>query len=133
MKVQKSKLAKVISESTMAKLVADRCADDDTYGYIELEPLCGDTMDLTCSRLLKIALEHGIAPAAKLFAVGHGESLCTAYQINAGMIFVATNGEGDVWTKDGYIMLGSDIKLIKRTYERNLPTDYANDKGLYVW
>lgn len=45
----------------------------------------------------------------------------------------ASDGDGDIWTKDGYILLGSDIKLIRRTYEHQLPLDYAQDKGLRVW
>lgn len=129
MKVQVDQLVKFLGAEFVAELKEWRGAEHDIYGYVEL--VSDDT--IKCRRLLELSIEHGIAPATKLFAVGHGGSLCTAYQINAGMIFVATNADGDVWTKDGYIMLGSDIKLIKRTYERNLPTDYANDKGLYVW
>lgn len=129
MNVKVDQLVKFLGAEFIAELKEWRGAEHDIYGYVEL--VSDDT--IKCRRLLELSIEHGIAPAAKLFTVGHGEGAVTAYQISAGMIFVATNADGDVWTKDGYIMLQSDIKLLRRTYDKQLPIEYATDKGLYVW
>lgn len=129
MNVKVDQLVKFLGEEFVQELKEWRGAEHDIYGYVEL--VSDDT--IKCSRLLELSIGHGIAPATKLFTVGHGGGAVTAYQISAGMIFVSTNADGDVWTKDGYILTGSDIKLIRRTYEKQLPLDYASDKGLYVW
>lgn len=130
MKVQADQLVKFLGQEFVEELMQWRGAEHQLYGYVEI---LDDRITIRCSRLLQVSLESGIAPATKLFSVGEGEWKVTAYQISAGMVFVATNGDGDIWTKDGYIMLHSDIKLIRRTYDRQLPLEYAQDKGLFVW
>jgi len=134
MKVQVQHLINIIGQADYADLIEFGGADHPMYGGIHLVETDGEQITIRCSyRLLELSLEHGIAPATKLFCVGEGEWGAIGYQINAGMIFASTNGDGDIWTKDGYVLTGSDIKLIRRTYEKQLPLDYANDKGLYVW
>lgn len=130
MKVEADQLVRFLGIEFVAELMQWRGAEHPLYGYVEV---LDDRITIRCSRLLQVSLESGIAPATKLFESVTGNSKVTAYQISAGMVFVATNGDGDIWTKDGYILLGSDIKLIRRTYERQLPLEYAQDKGLFVW
>ena len=130
MKVQADQLVRFLGQEFTAELMQWRGAEHPLYGYVEI---LDDRITIRCSRLLQISLESGIAPATKLFESGTGEYKVTAYQISAGMVYVQTNDDGDIWTKDGYIMLSSDIKLIRRTYDRQLPLEYAQDKGLFVW
>lgn len=130
MKVKADQLVRFLGQEFAAELMQWRGAEHPLYGYVEI---LDDRITIRCSRLLQVSLESGIAPATKLFESGTGNSKVTAYQISAGMVFVSTNGDGDIWTKDGYIMLHSDIKLIRRTYDRQLPLEYAQDKGLFVW
>lgn len=133
--VKVDQLVKFLGAESVQELRVWKAVEHDVYGLVTARRWDdhNGSVDISCRRILQLSLEHGIAPATKLFAVGHGGSLCTAYQINAGMIFVATNAVGDIWTKDGYIMLQSDIKLLRRTYDKQLPIEYATDKGLYVW
>lgn len=134
MKVQTDKLAKILGVEFIEELRVWRAVEHDVYGLITARQQDDDdSFEISCKRILEISLEHGIAPATKLFESCTGNSKISAYQINAGMVYVATNADGDIWTKDGYVLTGSDIKLIRRTYERQLPLQYASDKGLYVW
>lgn len=133
MKVQTDKLAKILGEDFVEELRVWRAVEHDVYGLITARQQDDDSFEISCKRLLEVSLEHGIAPAAKIFEVGIGNDKVTAYQINAGMVFADTNADGDIWTKDGYVLSNSDLKLIRRTYEHQLPLDYALDKGLYIW
>lgn len=133
MNVKVDQLVKFLGAEFVEELRLWSEVEHDVYGLIAAWRWDDDSVEISCKRVLEISLEHGIAPATKLFESGTGNSKVTAYQINAGMIFVATTADGDIWTKDGYVLTGSDIKLIRRTYEKQLPLDYANDKGLYVW
>lgn len=133
MKVQADQLVKYLGIELVEELKVWRAVEHDVYGLITARQQDDDSFEVSCKRLLEISLEHGIAPATKLFEVGSGSSKITAYQINAGMVFADTNADGDIWTKDGYVLSNSDLKLIRRTYEHQLPLDYALDKGLYIW
>lgn len=133
MKVKVDQLIKFLGAEFVGEIRAWTSAEHDVYGLVTARRWVDDSVEISCRRILEVSFEHGIAPATKLFEAGHGNSKVTGYQINAGMVFVATTADGDVWTKDGYVLTGSDIKLIRRTYEKQLPLEYASDKGLYVW
>lgn len=134
MKVQVQHLINVIGQADYADLIEYGAADTAAFGLIVLVEESADHFAVRGGNyMFRIAIEHGIAEPTIAFEAGQGEAAVTAYRINAGMLFVQTNADGDIWTKDGYVLTESDIKLLRRTYERQLPTQYANDKGLYVW
>lgn len=134
MKITKEQFAKVIGSKAYGDLKEYGAADTAAFGFIELVEESADHFTVRGGNyMFRIAIEHGIAEPTIAFEAGQGEAAVTAYRINAGMLFVQTNADGDIWTKGGFVLIESDIKLLRRTYERQLPLEYASDKGLYVW
>lgn len=136
MKVQTDKLAKILGEEFMEELVVERGVEHPIYGEILLvDGLEADgTISVRCTdRLFDLSVGYGSGPAVKLGCVGEGEYGGWMYLVDPGMVYVGTNGDGDIWTKDGDELSKSDLRFIARFYNKQLPLDRATDKGLYVW